>query len=558
MAKLLSKAITALIIIPLLLSICTLDTQQFPTAHASTPTLYITNIRTVNSDNQNCFYFCRGANIAVFDVSVQNNITSVASGQLIITMTDVGRVPVESFESNVFSVNAGQNETIQVARSIIPTYAFVGIASAQVILENPSTGPIGFGNINYYIGYTIPPSYEFSGITLSPSYASVIAGNSVNFTAIAHDNLGNYLDISLGSNWNINSRAEGSWLENTYSAARAGIWNVTASLGSYSAAAMISVAHGATAAIVLSPQKTSVTAGQSQTFSATANDAYGNSWDVTASAVFSINSLASGSWAGNVYTSAKAGTWTVTGGLGSLIGQASFTVVHGPINSLAISPQSANLTAGSSLVFIGTAFDSYENSWDVTASTVFSTSSDAGGSWSGNTYTAATAGVWVVSGSFSGFTKTASLTVSHGSPITISVAMPSDVNSGCSFTFSSTAYDAYNNGWNVTSLTSWSISSGAGGSWSGNTYTSANLGNWVITANYLNIKDNADLGVYYPIDFYFAGTVNFLDIIYFIGAYTNFYENGIFNPACDLNHDGSLNYMDLNLLVAYYTAYSQG
>ena len=551
----LSKALTVPIILLLLVSICMVYSQQFPIAHADSPALYITNIRTVNSDNQNSFYFYRGVDIVVFDVSVQNNITSAASGQLSITMIDNGSVPVEYLESEVFSINAGQSETIQVASSTIPTYAFVGTASAQVILESPSSGPIGLEYINYYIGYTIPPSYEFSGITLSPSYASVIAGNSVNFTAIAHDNLGNYLDISLGSNWNINSRAEGSWLENTYSAARAGIWNVTASLESYFCRRRLALPMDR---CKKSFRKTSVTAGQSQTFSATANDAYGNSWDVTASAVFSINSLASGSWAGNVYTSAKAGTWTVTGGLGSLIGQASFTVVHGPINSLAISPQSANLTAGSSLVFIGTAFDSYENSWDVTASTVFSTSSDAGGSWSGNTYTAATAGVWVVSGSFSGFTKTASLTVSHGSPITISVAMPSDVNSGCSFTFSSTAYDAYNNGWNVTSLTSWSISSGAGGSWSGNTYTSANLGNWVITANYLNIKDNADLGVYYPIDFYFAGTVNFLDIIYFIGAYTNFYENGIFNPACDLNHDGSLNYMDLNLLVAYYTAYSQG
>ena len=43
-------------------------------------------------------------------------------------MIDNGSVPVEYLESEVFSIDAGQSETIQVASSTIPTYAFVGTA----------------------------------------------------------------------------------------------------------------------------------------------------------------------------------------------------------------------------------------------------------------------------------------------------------------------------------------------------------------------------------------------------------------------------------------------
>ena len=372
--------LTILLVALLFLSLCKFN-PQFQIVHADSTTSNITNIETLNSENQNCFYFCRGVNVAVFDVSVQNNGSSASSGQLIITMLDNGRVPVESFQSEVFSVNSGQTQIIQVTSSIIPTYAFVGIASAQVILENPSTGPIGFANINYYIGNTQTPSYVFSGITVTPSFASVTAGTSVNYTATAYDSAGDHLDISFGANWTINNQAGGSWAGNLYSAAKAGVWAVTGSLGGYSAIATLNVTHGAATNVAVSPQKASVTAGGSQSFTATANDAYGNSWDVTDSAVFNINSLADGSWAGHTYTSAKAGAWTVTGTVGSLIGQASFTVLHGPINSLALSPKTANLTAGSSQTFSGIAFDFYGNSWDVTNSTIFSISIGAGGSW---------------------------------------------------------------------------------------------------------------------------------------------------------------------------------
>jgi len=69
----------------------------------------------------------------------------------------------------------------------------------------------------------------------------------------------------------------------------------------------------AVASVAITPAASTVTAGGTKTYSATASDAYGNTWDVTSSTTWSISSGAGGSWNGNIYTSANAGTWTVTG-----------------------------------------------------------------------------------------------------------------------------------------------------------------------------------------------------------------------------------------------------
>ena len=67
--------------------------------------------------------------------------------------------------------------------------------------------------------------------------------------------------------------------------------------------------------VAVSPAHSSVVAGLSKAFSVMASDAYGNTWDVTSSTVWHISSGAGGSWSGNVYTSAKAGSYKVTGNL---------------------------------------------------------------------------------------------------------------------------------------------------------------------------------------------------------------------------------------------------
>ena len=59
-----------------------------------------------------------------------------------------------------------------------------------------------------------------------------------------------------------------------------------------------------------------------------------------------------------------------------------------------------------------------------------------------------------------------------------------------------TAFDSFNNSLgNVTGSTAFSIQAGAGGSWSGATYTSANAGTWTVTGTYSSKSATASLTV---------------------------------------------------------------
>ena len=82
-------------------------------------------------------------------------------------------------------------------------------------------------------------------------------------------------------------------------------------------------------------------------------------------------------------------------------------------------------------------------------------------------------------------------------PVANVVISPSNssITAGSSKTYLTTAYDAYGNSWDVTSSTSWSISDGAGGSWSSNLYTSSTAGSWAVTGTYASTPYTTSLTV---------------------------------------------------------------
>ena len=527
-----------------------------PMAKGDSSTNKIVNIQTLGENGQSCFYFRRGFDFVEFNVTITNNGPSVVSYQITVSMLDNCSVPIGDVTSGGFSVNPGETKTVQVISDIIPSYAYVGLATASVILADQSTGPISYETVQFYI-------HAFSKITVSPIIASATAGNSINYTATTYDSSNNTVDITSWVNWNINSSVGGTWSGNTYNAVKSGFWNITATLGSLSGSAMLNVTHASAISVAVLPQNQSLLAGQSQAFTDSANDLYGNNWDITNSSVFTIDSGAGGSWINNTYTSAKAGVWTVTCTLGIISSQSSLIVAHSSINSIDISPKYANLTAGLSQNFSATAYDVFGNSWDATNITAFSINSTAMGSWSGNTYAAKASGAWIVTGSSSNVSNSAYLDVIHGTLVKVVIGSPSSVYAGDLVSFYATAFDNFGNSWDITSLVNWSISSGAGGSWLGNSYTSSNIGNWTVTATYSGMQGATQSTItnvvvqYSPIDFYHQGTVNFRDLAYFESAYVQFSITGTLNPACDLNHDGQINFIDLELFTADYIAYYQ-
>ena len=210
-------------------------------------------------------------------------------------------------------------------------------------------------------------------------------------------------------------------------------------------------------------------------------------------------------------TLSAAGSITITAndGIGHT-GTASLTVSAGGLDHfVVVAPGSA--TAGTAFTLTVTAKDAYGNTVTVYAGTVKITSSDdaavlpanAGltsgvGSFIVTLVTAVSQSITATDTVTSSITGSQSgITVNHAAVVANVVISPagSSVTAGLSKTYSATASDAYGNTWDVTSSTSWSISSGAGGSWSSNVYTSATAGSWTVTGTYASTAYTTGLTV---------------------------------------------------------------
>ncbi len=124
-----------------------------------------------------------------------------------------------------------------------------------------------------------------------------------------------------------------------------------------------------------------------------------NGVDYTAVAGYAIQPGAGGSWAGNVYTSSKAGTWTVQATYGPLGDTAELEVTSGAVASVAISPADATIAVGDTLTYTVEASDAQGNTWTPTVAAAAWT---ANGTLTGtfddaNTFTATGAGTGTVS-----------------------------------------------------------------------------------------------------------------------------------------------------------------
>ena len=112
------------------------------------------------------------------------------------------------------------------------------------------------------------------------------------------------------------------------------------------------------------------------TYSATASDVYSNTWDVTSSTTWSISTGAGGSWSNNVYTSATAGFWSVTGTYAYESYTTDLTVNSGAATQLVVSSETSQV-AGAAFSVMVTAEDAFSNTATGYSGTVLITSSDS-------------------------------------------------------------------------------------------------------------------------------------------------------------------------------------
>ena len=336
-------------------------------------------------------------------------------------------------------------------------------------------GAVGHATLTFTHG-------PFASISLSPPVFSVTAGSSRTYTATGYDTFGNLTgDVTSFTTFSISSGGSCSANSCTSSTAGAYFVNGTASGHTSLVPATLNVTSSALASIAINPSTSSIPSGSSQNYTATGFDTGGNpTGDVTSTTTFNI--LPSGSCTLASCTASTAGAYTVTATKSTFSATATLTISPGAPNSIRLTPTPRTLSAGTPQAYVATAYDANDNSTGiVTSSTTFTISPD--GSCNAALCTASTPGLHTVTGTDTGISGTASLTISAGGldHFTLAPATASII-AGTSQTFSATAFDFYGN--SLGDVTSSAIFTSTNGSCTASACTATLAGTTTIHASY--------------------------------------------------------------------------
>ena len=361
--------------------------------------------------------------------------TAGTSFTITITAVDSSGNTVTSYSGTpILTVSAG---------SISPSFATGGFSNgvwtgSVTVTAAGSDVTLGVNDGMGHTGTSNPFTVSggpLASITISPVTQTLTAGNSQVYSAEGYDQYGNDLG-PIAASYSVNGVGISG---NTITETQAGTYTLEASYGGFTADASLTVSGGPLASITISPVTQTLTAGNSQVYSAEGYDQYGNDLGPIA-ASYSVNGVGI---SGNTITETQAGTYTITASYDGRSDSTTLTVTVAGLDHIVISPGVRSIIAGGSQVYSATAFDAFGNSWSVTAT--YSIQSGAVGSVIGNSVSATVAGSWTVTGSFGGKIATATLTVTAAGLNHFVFSSVSTQTAGTSFTITVTAVDAYEN-----------------------------------------------------------------------------------------------------------------
>ena len=303
-----------------------------------------------------------------------------------------------------------------------------------------------------------------AAITVSPNPANLGVGAAQQFTAVGRDASGNL--VAVTPTWSIDAGGgtiSGAGLFTAGTVPGTYTNTVRATSGAISGVATVTVSAGALATIAITPHPVSLASTTSQQFTATGKDAFGNVVAVTPT--WSV--VAGGGTMGGagLFTAGTApGTYpnTVRATSGGISGFATVTVIAGPLATITVSPNPANLGIGAVQQFTAVGRDASGNvvavtpTWSIVAGG--GTIGGAGLFTAGMVPGTYTNTVQATSGGISGF---ATVTVSAGALASITVTPdPANLGVGGTRQFTAVGKDASGN---VVAITpTWSTVAGGG------------------------------------------------------------------------------------------------
>lgn len=226
-------------------------------------------------------------------------------------------------------------------------------------------------------------------IQLTPQNSNLFAGVSQRYTATGVYTDGTSQNISALVSW-ASSATNIATIENTSGTSRgiatalsAGSSQISASLASVSAETTLTVSAISLSSVVVTPANSSVAAGLSRQFVATANYADGSAFDISRTAIWASSDTEvvimnpNGNDNSGQATAQAAGSAQISASFGEMSGTADLTVTTATLTGMLITPTNNSVIAGQSRQYTATGVYSDGSSENLTALVNWASSDNA-------------------------------------------------------------------------------------------------------------------------------------------------------------------------------------
>jgi len=253
-------------------------------------------------------------------------------------------VPAGDTQQFIATGNYSDGSTQDLTASVTWSSPAPGVATitsgglATGIGTGTTTISAAVGNISGSTALTVSPAVLVS-VAVTPGTASIISGNTQQFTAIGTYSNGSVQNLTASATWT--SLAAGVASVNPAGLATglaAGAAAISASVGGLTGSASLSVAAPSLVSIAVTPGNVSIAAGGSQQFTATGTYNNGTTQDLTSSVTWSSSLPKVAAIGSGLASAAALGQTTITASSGSISGSATMTVtagfvLTGPLNT---------------------------------------------------------------------------------------------------------------------------------------------------------------------------------------------------------------------------------
>ncbi len=344
------------------------------------------------------------------------------------------------------------------------------------------------GDLSVSVPITVTPG-KLSTIALTPSEATMQAGNTQTWRAEGFDAYNNAVEIE--PTWRVSESIGDITAEGVFTAQLAKAGQVIASAEGVSGHAKVTVEPGTLKMLSVTPEQVNLMAGETAQLIVVGYDAYGNPTPIEP--VWHVPGGMGTVSADHVLTAQKAGTGRVILAAEDLAEVVDISVEIGPLASLVVQPETAEIASGAQQTFSAQGFDAGGN--PVAAEVAWNVDGNGGTMTSEGVFTATHMGVTQVQAVSGDVVGTAEITVIAGPAAALQLTVPSPtVRAGESITIGSNAQDAAGNAISVSPA--WSVEGDVGTITPAGVFTAQKTGSGQIVGTMGDVSQTIDIDVH--------------------------------------------------------------